>query len=146
MSLFDVRLRISDPSGFIRLETAVTFPVSPLKQTAYLLPDGYYYDTATTTVDLRISDERIQNWIDLKDEDYATCQAIKAILPQLGAEIGIVRSTTGAESTEYSTLIDTYNYYKSLLADCTSEKKSNENNNSGRWGGSKAVEIAGGNL
>lgn len=145
MSLFDVRLRISDPSGFIRLETAVTFPVSPLKQTAYLI-DGDYYSTATNILDLRISDERIQNWIDLKDEDYATCQAIKAILPQLGAEIGIVRSTTGAESTEYSTLIDTYNYYKSLLADCTSEKKSNENNNSGRWGGSKAVEIAGGNI
>lgn len=145
MSVFDVRLRISDPTGFIRIVEATEFPTTPLSQTLYLI-DGDYYSTATTIETLRVSDERIENWITLNDEDYATCQAIKAILPQIGAEIGIVRSGTGAESTEYTTLIDTYNYYKSLLADCTAEKKSNDNNNSGRWGGSKAVEIGGGNL
>ena len=145
MSIFDVRLRISDPPGFISLESAVAFPASPANQTAYLIGSDYY-STATVIETLRVSDVRIQAWITLVDEDYAVCQSIKAILPQLGAELGLVRSGTGAESTEYTTLIDTYNYYKSLLAELTEEKKSNDNNNSGRIGGSYAVEIGGGNL
>ena len=145
MSIFDVRLRISDPAGVIRIESATVFPATPKKQTAYLI-GGDYYITATKILDLRVSDERIQNWINLKNEDYAVIQSIKAILPQLGAELGLVRSGTGAESTEYTTLIDTYNYYKSLLAELSEDKKSNDNNNSGRFGSSVQPLIAGGNI
>jgi len=159
MSVFDVRLRISDPSGFINfIEIATTgdLPAISASQTAYLVTaDGNYYATDKLTgavladyeiQDLFVSDERIQNWIDLSGEDYATCQAIKAILPQLGAMMQLKKNGTGAEAVEYQTLKDTYTYYRDLLALCNDEKKSNENNNSGRMGGSKAPTIGGGDI
>lgn len=157
--IFNVRLRISDPPGFIRfIEVATTgdLPASPQAQTAYLVTaDGNYYSTTKTTgatpsdytvEELRVSDDRISNWIDLGGEDYATCQSLKAIVSQIGYDLGIKKNETGAESVEYTSLKDTYEYYKGLLALCSEEKRSNEGNSSGRWGGSVQPEIAGGNL
>lgn len=160
MSVFDVRLRISDPPGFIafvEVATTILLPSAPANQTAYkVTADGNYYATdeaSPVTVpddydiqELLVSDARIEAWITEGGEDFATCQSIKNILPQLGKQMQIVRTTTGAETTEYQTLKDTYTYYKDLLALCTEEKKSNEGNNSGRMGGSKAPVIAGGDV
>ena len=159
MSIFDVRLRISDPAGFIAfIEVATTgdLPAAPANQTAYLVTaDGNYYATDKLTgaiasdyeiQELYVSDDRIQNWIDLVSEDYATCQAIKAIMPQLGKQMMLVRMGTGAESTQYQTLKDTYDYYKNLLALCNEEKKTNSGNTTGRMGAMKAPEIAGGEV
>ena len=157
--IFDVRLRISDPPGFIRFITVAdkaSLPSEPKPQTAYkVTADGNYYSTEKTTgataddysiEDLRVSDDRISNWIDLGGEDYATCQSLKAILSQIGTELGIKKNETGAESVEYTTLKDTYEYYKDLLSQCNSEKQSNEGNSSGLYSRSKQPEIAGGNL
>jgi len=159
MSVFDVRLRISDPAGFINfIEIATTgdLPAAPASQTAYLVTaDGNYYATDKLTgavladyeiQDLYVSDARIQNWIDLNGEDYATCQAINAIKPQLLTQMQLVRNGTGAESTQYQTLRDTYYYLKELSIECSETKKSNDNNNSGRMGGSKAPVIGGGDI
>jgi hypothetical protein len=96
--------------------------------------------------ELFVSDARIQGWITLVDEDYATCEAIKAILPQLGKQMQLVRNGTGAEAVQYQTLRDAYYYYKDLLALYSEEKKTNNNNNTGRMGGSKAPTIAGGDV
>ncbi len=145
MSVFNVRLRISDPAGFIAFEEVTSLPGIYKPQTAYLF-NGSYYSEGGEIETLYVSDDRIQNWIDLKDEDYATCQAIKAILPQLGAAMQLKRMGAGAESTEYQTLKDTYTYYKDLLSICNDDKKSNDNNNSGRMGGSKAPVIGGGDI
>lgn len=157
--IFNVRLRISDPPGFIAfVEVATTgdLPAIPANQTAYLVTaDGNYYSTTKTSgavlsdytiEELRVSDARIGAWIDSGGEDFATCQSLKAILAQIGPELGIKKNETGAESVEYQALLDVYNYYNGLLDLCKEEKRSNENNNSGRWGGSKQPEIAGGNL
>jgi hypothetical protein len=157
--IFEVRLRISDPAGFIDFEEVATtgnLPATPASQTAYLVTaDGNYYSTEKTTgatpadysiEELLISDSRISNWIDLDDTDFATCQALKNITAQLGRSLQIKRNEAGADSTEYQTLKDTYEYYKGLLALCNEEKQSNDNNNSGRYSGSKQPEIGGGNL
>lgn len=157
--IFDVRLRISDPPGFIAFEEEATtgdLPAAPASQTAYLVTaDGNYYSTEKTAgatesdyeiEELLISDARIGNWIDMGGEDFATCQALKAILGQLGRSMQIKKNATGAESVEYQTLADSYSYYKGILTLCSEEKKSNEGNNSGKWGGSADPIIAGGNI
>jgi len=152
--IFDVRLRISDPPGFIAFEEVTALPSSPSPQTCYLL-SGVYYSTEKTTgavagdytiEELMVSDVRIGNWIDLNGSDYATCQSIKSIISQIGRSLQIKRNSTGADSTEYQTLADTLAYYKDLLSLCTEEKQANSGNNSGRWGQTKQPEIGGGNL
>ena len=156
MSIFDVRLRISDPAGFIAFEEVSVLPAIPANQTAYkLTTDGNYYSTDKLTgviasdyeiEELLISDERLQNWIDLEDEDYAVCQSIKAILPQLGKQMQLARIGTGAESVAYQTLRDVYYYYKDLSSECTKERKVKAGNNTGRMGAMKVPEIAGGEI
>ena len=151
--IFDVRLRLSDPAGFIQfIESAL--PESPEPQTAYMV-SGVYYSTEKPSCaltedysieDLRVSDIRISTWIDLNGSDYATCQSLKAFLPQIGKEMQLTKNSTGAESVEYQALKDTYYYYKDLLALCSEEKKSNDGNSSGRYLGSVQPEIGGGNL
>lgn len=131
-------------------------PAVPANQTCYYVDETLnYYSTEKLTgavpsdysiESLRISDTRISNWIDLYGEDGATCQAIKAIISQIGQELQIKKNTTGADSTEYQTLKDTISFYRDLLALCSEEKKSNAGNNSGKWGGSADPIIAGGDL
>ena len=154
MSIFDVRLRISDPPGFIAFEEVANLPATPANQTAYLYNSNYYStDKLTGAVatdyeieELLVSDERIQNWITLVDEDYAVCQAIKAILPQLGKQMQIARLGTGAESVAYQTLRDSYYYYKDLSEMCNEDIKAKAGNNTGRMGAMKVPEIAGGEV
>lgn len=163
MATFDeikeVRLRIDDPSGFINLievANAAALPSSPESQTAYKLTDTGVYvatdkdppvvSTDYETQELLVSDARISAWIDAEDVNYATCQALKNIVAKLGKRLRLVKNRAGAEETEYTSLKDTYDYYKGLLDLCESEKKSEDNNNSGRIGQMKQPEIAGGNL
>jgi hypothetical protein len=157
--IFDVRLRISDPPGFItfaEVATKTDLPATPASQTAYLVAaDGNYYSTEKpsdaapsdySVEELLVSDARIGNWIDLSGEDSATCNSLKGIISQIGRSLQIKKNATGADSVEYQTLKDTYDYYKSMLALCSEEKKSNAGNNSGKWGQTVQPEIAGGNV
>ncbi len=157
--IFEIRLRISDPPGFISfLEIALleSLPAVPANQTCYYVDETLnYYSTEKTsgalpanyTVEaLRVSDTRLSNWIDLYGLDGATCQAIKAIISQIGQELQIKKNATGADSVEYQALADTIAFYKDLLSLCSEQKKSNANNNSGKMGGSAAPVIAGGDL
>lgn len=155
----EVRLRISDPFGVINLiEVAnkAALPTDPAPQTNYKTADtGYYWETTKTTgatdsdytiVELQVSDDRIEGWIDSDGVDYATCQGLKQITTQIGKEYGIKKNTAGSDSTEWQALGDLYGYYKDLLKGCTESYEKGKGNSSSRWGGSKAFEVAGGNL
>lgn len=152
--IFDVRLRISDPPGFIAFSEVSSLPATPSNQTAYLYNDNYYSTDVTefasaddySIEDLLVSDARIENWIDLNGVDSAVCYSLKSMIAQIGRSLQIKKNSTGADSTEYQTLKDTYDYYKGLLALCSEEKQSNAGNSSGRWGSSVQPEIGGGNL
>ena len=157
--IFEVRLRINDPPGFIDFEAvanSAALPSSPSPQTAYKLEDtGAYVSTDKTSgatesdyeiETLRISDVRISGWIDAGGIDYATCKALSNIIQQLGAELRIKKSNAGAEDLEWNSLKDTYEYYKGLYEQCKDNTQSNNNNSTGKWGGSKQPETAGGNI
>jgi hypothetical protein len=162
--LKEVRLRISDPYLFIDILSVAASanlpiaPAAPASQTVYkTISTGAYYAPSIdapavapddyTIQELRISDSRIEGWIDSGGVNYATCRALKQIVAQLGVELGGIKKTsTGAEDTEFQDILSLYNYYKGLLADCKEDAKEEAGNSTGRIGKMTAPTIAGGNL
>jgi hypothetical protein len=142
--LKELRLRICDPSGVIALvsvaDAATRIAVtSPARQTAYLQADtGEYwtYDLELTTwerVDLELADERLNNLIDLYAVGAAAPKAVRLIMASLGKRMGIVRSQGGAETIQYQTLKDTYDYYKALAGDMEEEVDQDSGASTGRY-------------
>ncbi len=160
MATFDeikeVRLRIDDPAGFINIVEVAALPATSSPQTAYkLTTDGLYYSTEELTgltasdyeaLELMVSDTRISLWIDDDDVDAAACRALKQIINKVGKELTLVRITAGADTTQYTSLKDTYEYYKGILADCQDNKRTNDNNSTGRIGCTIQPTIAGGEV
>jgi len=152
--LRQVRLDINDPSGiieFIQVDDYASLPVSPEPQTAYRLDDtgGYYESTDGTTysrLELQISDSRILAYVSALGINIAPCRILQVIARQLGAKLGIVRNTNGADSTEFTSVLTMYQYYKAMADDCKAMNNSDNNNTTGRMGQMKQPEIGGGNL
>jgi hypothetical protein len=155
----NLRLEITDPYGVIELITVANLtdlPAAPLPQTAYYVAAiGAFYVTekesgAVATdyrrVELQLSNDRINNLIDLYGEARAVGAALKAITKRLGARIPLVRQSSGAESFEYQSLSDLYAYYKGLAADADVQVNIDTNNNAGRYFASKNPEIGGRNI
>lgn len=140
-SLKEVRLKLSDPSGVIGLETvtAVTdLPDPPERQTVYRVEEtGEYrvYDNDLgiwETVDLELSDERLNNLISLYGSEKAVLRAITAIIASLRSKIKVARSSAGGEATEFTSLVDTLAFYTELRNEYEIEKKENAGVSTGR--------------
>ena len=157
--IFDLRLKIADPPGFINFDSvadSASLPSTPASQTAYKQIDtGEYKSTektagATATdysvEELRISDTKLGTLIDTYGEDSAACRAIKIIIAQLGNEMMIKKNDAGADSTEYTSLKDMLDFYKNLLSICSETASSDAGTNSGRYFTTKIPDVAGGNL
>jgi hypothetical protein len=152
----EVRLRIDDPPGLINIVEVAALPATASPQTGYrLTTDNLYYSTEGLTgltssdyeiLELMVSDDRISGWIDDDDIDSATCRALKQIINKVGKELTLVRISAGADTTQYTSLKDTYEYYKGILADCTDNKRTNDNNSTGRIGCTIPPVIAGGEV
>lgn len=146
----ETRLTISDPSGFIDFLEVANFaalPVTPVAQTAYKAVDtATYYGKesgAWEALKLRVSDSRISDWIDALGVDGAILKSIQAILSTLPGEMMIVKNTDGAESTEFTKLLDLQKFYQNWLKDLAPV---NAASSTGRYFKTKAPCIAGGNL
>jgi hypothetical protein len=131
-SLKEVRLRVRDPAGVISLEhvaNAAALPITPLRQTGYRTDDSGNYQVYNTDLsawekrDLSISDERLNNFIDLYGLDGATVRAINAITSGLIEKLQVVKFDSGAESTQYQTLNDTIAFYRELKKAYTEEEQ-----------------------
>jgi len=154
-----LRLRIGDPAGvinIIQVSTLEDLPETPRQQTAYyVISTRYYMQTSLlsgakpsdyTEINLRISDEYLQDLIDAYGVEASICKAYKWIIARLGNELVLVRNSTGAESTEYQRILDMLNYYKQVAKDCTDEYNKSQLNSTGRFYKSKQPNIAGGNI
>lgn len=155
----EVRLRINDPEGFanvISVADPTTLPVAPAPYTAYRVEStGAYVSTTLesgatasdySTLSIYLSDARIETWIETEDEDFAECRALQAISVKLGGELRLKRNTSGAETTEYITLKELYQYYKALSDDCKERRRKDNKANTGRYVNTKNPTIAGGNI
>lgn len=148
----EFRLTVNDPviaTDILSVASSAALPAAPAHQTVYYTADtGLYLYTdltsgATATdyspVDLYLTDARITSWIDTYGAVGAVKYGIKAILAKIASQMLIVRDTSGAESTQYQSLKDIYDVYKSMIDDNDTKKIS-------RWGSSATPEIGGGNL
>jgi hypothetical protein len=146
----EVRLALDDPAGFIDLisvDAVGDLPAVGAPQTAYLVVTDKVYKmwdgSAWQFVSLRISDARLTTFIDQLGVEQAIQKGYLAIMQRLGNELQIVRNSDGAESTEFVSLMNLYNFYKSLLKDAQTEQPTK---NTGRYVKTKRPCIAGGNL
>jgi len=157
--IFDLRLKINDPAGFIAFDSvddSASLPATPSSQTCYLQVDtGEYKATEKTsgataadyTVEtLQLSDTVLGALIDGYGEATAACKALKRIISQLGKGMTVKRLAGGADSTEYTSLKEMYDFYKVILDICSDEASSAAGTNTGRYFTSNQPEIAGGNL
>lgn len=155
----EVRVRIDDPSGFasiLSVADVTALPAAPQAYTAYRVEDtGAYVSTDKTsgavaadyeTVDIYVSDARIEAWIDAESVDFAECRGYHAIASKIGRQMELVRNTSGAETEEFQGIAAMHNYYKGLAKDCEQRKNEDTGNNTGRYGATSAVSIGGGNL
>jgi hypothetical protein len=153
------RLDISDPADYIDIISVANpaaLPSEPNIQTAYYVESSGVYvgcdKTSGATADdyeviqLLLSDARISTWLASYSHDEAVVYGLKAIIKQLGRQISLKRTGTGTEDTEFTALIDMYDYYKGILAMQQKEVEKAAGTNTGIWGSMEQPEIAGGNL
>ncbi len=152
--IFTVRLKISDPGGYIALIEATSLPSAPAHQTAYLY-DGTYYATDKTSsatmsdydpVDLRLSDSVIGGYIDDHGLNSAVCYCIKQLIAALGMEMRVKSLSGGTDTTEYQSLADMTDFYNDLLTIYSDIKDSEDGTDTGRMFKTRTPEIGGGNL
>ena len=141
-TLSTVRISLSDPQGVIALATyddKDSFPATAISQTAYRAEDtGIYYtydsDLAEwESVDLLISDDRLNNLITLYGQDKAIQRAITIIIAGLYGKLNFTKINSGAETTEYQTLNDTIAFYKALRDQYKEEEAETSATNTGRF-------------
>jgi hypothetical protein len=147
----EVRTRINDPEGVVNLvqvDTVADLPATPVPYTYYNVKSTGAYvtkedgETEYSTLPIRISDARIESWIDAGGVDYAECMSYGAIASRIGNEMMLKKAQVGAESTEYQSLNDVYRYYKAVSEDCNKRRSAT----AGRYVNTVDPEIAGGNL
>lgn len=149
--LVTARLKLSDPNediiDIVSVDTYSDFPTSPASQTAYRAEDtGIYYiysDSAYTAVDLLISDDRLNTLIDSYGVNLAVVKSITIILASLYRRRPAVRTTSGADSTQYQTLSDLIALYKELQTQYTEENATDDSVNTGRVLYTNAQKVGG---
>ena len=145
-----IRLIINEPSGVINI-IAITenLPNDFEKQTAYL-KDGKYYisdpenHTLKMQAELRISDEQISDLIDLYQTEKVIHECYLLMMSRIGDELVLKRIGAGAESTEYTSLQEKYNYYKNIITIWQNKEDSTLKTSTGRIGKIRNPRIAGG--
>lgn len=139
----EIRLLISDPPDVVDIKESAV--VSTTKQIAYLV-SGVYRDEDNNILEIQVNDTRLGSWYDSYGTSGAVVRALKQILRRLGSQLPLVRSDSGAESVQYTSLKEKYAYYKALLDDAVDDYEEENTNSTGIWMGSASQEIAGGNL
>ena len=139
-SLKELRLRTSDPFGFIDIQTVANkaaLPATPKAQTVYRSEaDSEYFEyknAAWVHVDIEVSDEMTNGFIAMYGVTKSIEKVVSLILASLGKKLSIERSESGTESFTFTNLKSMYNYYKSLKADAKEEASDESGYSSGRF-------------
>ena len=139
-SLKELRIRTSDPFGFIDIQTAVNqaaFPATPKAQTVYRSEsDSEYFeykDGAWSHVDIEISDDMMNSFIASYGVTKSVEKCINLILASLGKNLSIERSESGTESFTFTSLKAQYDFYKALKTDAKEEASEETGYSTGRF-------------
>ena len=163
MATFDLikqlRLDLVDPTNVVNLISVATpanLPTAPKHQTAYRIESTGAYvfsdlksgatPSSYNEMDLQISDDRLAGWLDSLTYLQAKIKGLKAIISRIASKLPLVRDISGAETSEYQTLMDTFTFYKNLLAEAVAEENIDTGTAAGRYGRTHQPRIAGGNV
>jgi hypothetical protein len=142
----NVRIQLDDPAGYPIIEQVSVVPEVADENTAYRTGNNLYFDGELNALKLRISDQRIDNLITAHGEAAAVCRGYRIIAATLSGELKIARTSFGADVIQWQPIADLYNIYRQLAADCKEQQRSDEGNNTGRYGQMKQPTIVGGLL
>ena len=138
-SLKELRLRTSDPFGFIDIQTAANqaaFPATTKAQTVYRSEaDSEYFEyknSAWVHVDIEVSDEMMNTFIASYGVTKSVEKCINLILASLGKKLAIERSDSGTESFTFTSLKAQYDFYKALKTDAKEEASEETGYSTGR--------------
>ncbi|MGE5847228.1 MAG: hypothetical protein ACM34O_10920 [Ignavibacteria bacterium] len=155
-----IRLTLADPAGFINIiqvATSADLPTAPAQQTLYnIINTGGYVATTKTSgaviadyklKELYLSDSSINEEVTAAGSVSAALPAlVQLIIAQLAAKRLLVRTGTGAESKEYTTLGGLLAFYNDLYKKLTANNNSVALNTTGKWYKTHSPEIAGGEI
>lgn len=148
-----VRLELNDPEDIIdivEVADAGSLPATPASQTAYLQDDTgeykVYENGSFTIVELEISDDMLSTWLTDYGVDQTVYRACNYIARRLGKRMQLVKLQSGAESPEYTAMLDQLKFYQSVRDDFILQSRREQKNFTGRMGKSSQPEIGGGNL
>jgi hypothetical protein len=118
-----VRLKLKDPSGCVNFNhvlNAAALPVAPARQTGYRADDSgtwYVFNEIAEEwqiVDIKISDETLNELIFSYGVSGAIIAAIPEILAYIYDQMPIVSVSSGSESTQYQSLANAQAFYTKL--------------------------------
>jgi hypothetical protein len=155
-----VRQALADPAGFITISQVTNvsdLPTTPTPQTVYkVLSTTAYMATIKTSgavpgdykiKELYLSDATIGTHITTAGSVSAALPGlIQLIIAQLAAKRLLVRTETGAESKEYTSLSTLLTFYNDLYKKLTANNNSVTLNTTGKWYKTHCPTIAGGEL
>ena len=155
-----VRITLADPAGFIdiiQVSTTANLPTTPAQQTLYnVVSAGSYVATIKTSgavpadykqKELYLSDDSIDEEILNKGSVIAALPSlIQLIIAQLAAKRLLTKTTTGAESKDYTSLGVLLAFYNDLYKKLTANSNSVNLNTTSKWYKTRNPEIAGGEI
>lgn len=139
-SLKELRLRTSDPFGFIDIQTVANkaaLPATPKAQTVYRSEaDSEYFEyknSAWVYVDIAVSDEMMNGFIASFGVTKSIAKCIDIILAGIGKDLYIAQSSSGTESFVFTNLTTMRNYYEALKGSAKEEASDESGYSSGRF-------------
>lgn len=138
--IFDMRLSLKDPIGFIavvEVANAAALPTTPLAQTLYFVADvseyHAYEDSAWSRQDVEMSNERMGTFIDLYGVTKARYYVVKEYVRSLGKKLWIAQNNNGSESFVYQNLTTMRSFYEKMLEELNEDVVTEEGTSTGRY-------------
>jgi len=127
-SIIELRIRVSDPSDYLKIEDVSSIPSDADEMTAYRTGENKYFDYNGIRVPLLLSDSTLDTMITERGIDKAEASAFQRIVSKIGTDMRLVKITHGTDSTQFQTLSELYSFYNNLAADAKerAEDKTNE--------------------
>ena len=139
-SLKELRLRTSDPFGFIDIQTAANqsaFPTTPKAQTVYRSEaDSEYFEyknSAWVHVDIEISDDMMNTFIASYGVTKSVEKCLNLIIASLGKKLAIAQSDSGTEAFTFTSLQSMLDYYRSMRDEAKEEASEETGYSTGRF-------------
>lgn len=148
--IFEMRLSLKDPAGFISIiEVAdeAARPASPIAQTLYFITAINEYhafeEGEWARQDVEMGNDRVGLFIDLYGVAKARYYIVKEYIRSLGQKLYLAQHDNGSESFTFQSITAMLTFYKGILADLNEEIAIEAGANTGRYVRTKRQRVGG---